>query len=148
MRRFGKLLLISLIIVFAITSISIICGAVILYRFSESCVDDEILSLVNHNGQTEFYRIDNTFNGECILMEDAKLNSSLKYEFVSYAELPDNLVNAFISIEDKRFEKHNGVDVLRSSKAVLNYILHGKQSFGGSTITQQLVKNLTGNDQH
>ena len=148
MRKYGKFLLISLIVFFAITSLSIICGAVILYKYSECRVDEDLISLVNKSGQTEFYRRGGTDGGECILIEDAKLNPSVKYEYVSYSNIPEDLLNAFIAIEDKRFADHNGVDILRSSKAVFNYLIHGQRSFGGSTITQQLVKNLTGNDQH
>ena len=48
---------------------------------------------------------------------------------------------AFISIEDERFYQHKGVDIKRTAHAILNYIIHrGDTSFGGSTITQQLVK--------
>lgn len=63
-------------------------------------------------------------------------------------EMPKQLRNAFISIEDARFETHNGVDWKRTLGAGLNYILHFRSNFGGgSTITQQLIKNLTGEDE-
>lgn len=66
---------------------------------------------------------------------------------IKYDDIPSNLVNAYISIEDKRFYKHHGVDIKRTGGAILTYITHrGSSSFGGSTITQQLVKNLTGDD--
>ena len=56
-------------------------------------------------------------------------------------EIPKDLQNAFIAIEDKRFYEHKGVDWKRTANGVLNW-LSGKEG-GGSTITQQLVKNLT-----
>lgn len=60
------------------------------------------------------------------------------------ADLPDNLKNAYIAIEDQRYYKHFGVDVKRTTAAIASYIIHlGNASFGGSTITQQLVKNLS-----
>ena len=55
------------------------------------------------------------------------------------------LKNAFVAIEDHRFYEHNGIDVKRTLGAVLNFF--GGSSYGGSTITQQLVKNLTGENQ-
>ena len=62
-------------------------------------------------------------------------------------EIPNNLKNAYISIEDERFYKHHGIDTKRTVAAIGSYIIHlGSSSFGGSTITQQLVKNITGND--
>lgn len=56
-------------------------------------------------------------------------------------EIPKDLQNAFIAIEDKRFYEHKGVDWKRTGKAVFNWI--GGHEGGGSTITQQLIKNLT-----
>jgi len=74
----------------------------------------------------------------------ALIGSEKITENVSLNDIPDNLKNAYISIEDQRFYKHKGVDIKRTGGATLSYISHfGKASFGGSTITQQLVKNLT-----
>lgn len=56
-------------------------------------------------------------------------------------EIPKDLQNAFIAIEDKRFYEHNGVDWRRTANGVLNWITGAEG--GGSTITQQLIKNLT-----
>ena len=54
--------------------------------------------------------------------------------------------NAFIAIEDERFYKHNGVDLKRTFGAILSFLkTRGNSSYGGSTITQQLVK-ITMND--
>lgn len=75
----------------------------------------------------------------------ATLGSEVKKKVVSYNEIPDNLKNAYVAIEDERFYSHNGVDIKRTASAIGSYIIHfGSSSFGGSTITQQLVKNLTG----
>ena len=66
---------------------------------------------------------------------------------INFLDIPDNLKNAYISIEDQRFYSHHGVDIKRTGAAILSYIVkRGSSSFGGSTITQQLVKNITGND--
>lgn len=63
---------------------------------------------------------------------------------ISYDEIPKHLRDAVISIEDERFETHHGVDIKRTASAIVTYVLHkGNSSFGGSTITQQLVKNIT-----
>lgn len=66
---------------------------------------------------------------------------------IDYDDIPSTLIDAYISIEDQRYFKHHGVDVKRTGGAILNYVTNrGASSFGGSTITQQLVKNLTGDD--
>lgn len=64
----------------------------------------------------------------------------------SYKGIPQNLANAFIAIEDKRFLDHDGVDWKRTIAAMVNMVLPVKGKFGGSTITQQLVKNITKDD--
>lgn len=70
--------------------------------------------------------------------------SSENRENVEYKDIPQSLVDAITSIEDERFFEHHGVDLKRTVGAVFNYVIHGgKSDYGGSTITQQLVKNLT-----
>lgn len=59
-------------------------------------------------------------------------------------DIPNYLVDAFISIEDERFEEHNGIDIKRTVGAIFSWVkTGGKGTYGGSTITQQLVKNMT-----
>ena len=75
----------------------------------------------------------------------AKLGSERKTKPISSNEIPKDLKNAYVAIEDERFYNHHGVDIKRTASAIGSYIIHfGSSSFGGSTITQQLVKNLTG----
>jgi len=66
--------------------------------------------------------------------------------WIDYDEIPKNLINAAVAIEDKRFYKHNGVDWIRTVKGVLS-MFTGQDIQGGSTITQQLIKNLTTENQ-
>ncbi len=61
---------------------------------------------------------------------------------VTYEEIPKHLIDATIAMEDKRFETHHGVDWVRTGKAILN-MFTGQDIQGGSTLTQQLIKNLT-----
>ena len=63
--------------------------------------------------------------------------------WVDYDEIPQNLIDAAVAIEDKRFWTHPGVDWRRTANAVLSMFTGGDIS-GGSTITQQLIKNQTG----
>ena len=61
-------------------------------------------------------------------------------DWVDVSEIPDMLKNAVIAIEDVRFYKHSGVDYKRLLSAVIN-TLRNADTHGGSTITQQLIKN-------
>ena len=68
--------------------------------------------------------------------------------WASYNEIPDNLVYATVAVEDRRFFEHNGVDWLRTMRAGASLFMGGDGSFGGaSTLTQQLVKNLTSDNE-
>ena len=82
------------------------------------------------------------------LVELKKIYGTENSQWASIDEIPDNLENAFIAIEDKRFRKHGGVDWKRTAGAVLNFFVgFDDTSYGGSTITQQLIKNVTGEDE-
>ena len=77
----------------------------------------------------------------------AELGSERKKIKIENEDMPENLKNAYVSIEDERYYRHHGVDIRRTGSAIINYVIHvGNSSFGGSTITQQLVKNLTGDN--
>ena len=65
--------------------------------------------------------------------------------WVDLEDIPDYLVKALVAIEDHRFYTHKGVDWYRTVGAMFTLLTGGDDSFGGSTITQQLIKNVTGN---
>lgn len=62
-------------------------------------------------------------------------------EEATYDELPKNLINAFVSYEDARFWEHNGIDLRSILRAVRGVLTGDSSAGGGSTITQQLIKN-------
>ncbi|MDR1299617.1 MAG: PBP1A family penicillin-binding protein [Oscillospiraceae bacterium] len=84
-------------------------------------------------------------NPETEEYEEMTLIKTTEYRvWVDYNDIPLNMENALVAIEDKRFYKHHGVDWYRTSAAFANMFLGMKDNFGGSTITQQLIKNMTG----
>ena len=74
------------------------------------------------------------------------LSSLEKRVWVEYDEIPKDLEHAAVAIEDQRFYNHKGVDWYRTTGAFVNMFLGMRNDFGGSTITQQLIKNLTHQD--
>lgn len=62
-------------------------------------------------------------------------------EEATYEELPEDLLNAFIAIEDTRFWTNNGIDIRSIARAVKGVLTNNSSAGGGSTITQQLIKN-------
>ena len=84
--------------------------------------------------------------------KDGKLLHELAGEenrqVISLSEMGEYIPKAFVAIEDERFYKHSGIDIKWTAGAIVTYILNGgNSSFGGSTITQQLVKNLLDDDE-
>lgn len=75
-------------------------------------------------------------NGELI----ADIGYHLR-ENITYEQLPQSLIDAFVSVEDSRYFVHNGFDIPRFAKAFLENISSGGFEQGGSTFTMQLVKN-------
>lgn len=73
-------------------------------------------------------------------LTDTLVTAGSNREEATYDELPQNLIDAFVAIEDARFWTHNGIDLRSITRAVVG-ILTGENRGGGSTITQQLIKN-------
>ena len=62
--------------------------------------------------------------------------------YTKYEELPQDYIDAVVAVEDKRFFKHQGVDIISISRAIIIDIKEMSFEEGGSTITQQLAKNV------
>ena len=80
------------------------------------------------------------------IQELQQIYTTTDREWAVYEEIPKDLINAAIAIEDKRFYEHQGVDWITTVKACANMFFGSSSEFGGSTITQQLIKNLTEED--
>ena len=72
-------------------------------------------------------------------LTDTLVTSGSNREEATYEELPKDLINAFVSIEDSRFWSHNGIDIRSIARAVKG-IVSDDYAGGGSTITQQLIR--------
>lgn len=75
-----------------------------------------------------------------IISNDVSAKSG-KREMLSFGEIPEVLVQAILAIEDRRFFEHSGVDVSGLTRALWKNVADEELAQGGSTITQQLVKN-------
>ena len=133
----GKLL-ITLVLVMLITGIVLLIS--ILFYIADIASEPQTINLskmklnqtshvfvLNDSGEWEDYR---------------QLYATENRVWVSYNEIPKHMIDAQIAIEDKRFYEHNGVDWYRTGGAVYS-LATGQNDFGGSTITQQLIKNIT-----
>ena len=149
----GKILLWAMIIAGTAALIAAIAGTIFMTKFSDYLKQDVIpksreyadsLELDNISlAQTSIIYYFDSDSGE--YRELQQLYATQNRIWVSYDEIPSDLVHATIAIEDKRYLEHDGVDWLRTLSAVRNFI-GGNSSFGASTITQQLIKNLSQED--
>ena len=137
-------------------TVSIIVSAFLMYAFTmiDGTMDEDLNDLKlnftttiyidDGNGNVqEYQRLHGEFNRIWVAYDEKAAKSGDE----SYEGIPQNLVEAFVAIEDKRFFKHSGVDWKRTLGAFVNMFIQIYDSQqGGSTITQQLVKNLTGDN--
>jgi monofunctional glycosyltransferase len=79
---------------------------------------------------------------ELTLLREKRPNAELKHRWVEYARISNQLKRAVIASEDSHFNEHEGVDWDAIEKAYKENVRKGKPARGGSTITQQLAKNL------
>lgn len=75
-------------------------------------------------------------------IEDAVNKIESKEDFLSYDEIPKDYINATVAVEDHRFYEHPGFDVISIGRALVTNIKNLEIVEGGSTITQQLAKNM------
>ena len=127
-----------------------IAGGVAASRFfkqGESYLVNDIIPIAHYdlNGvrlnQSSFILAKNPETGE--YEEVRQLLTMENRIWVNYEEIPADMINATVAIEDKRFWEHDGVDWMRTLAASANMFIGGS-TYGGSTLTQQLIKNLTG----
>lgn len=141
LRRFLLALKVSLLVILLV----VLVGGIIFYF----TYGKELLKMQKEAKTTVAASTLDTFrSSETSVIYDSKGKkiSELKGEkdvyYLEGDEIPDYVKTAFLSIEDKKFYEHGGVDYLAILRAVIARIKNGRVTQGGSTITQQLVKNV------
>ncbi len=127
--------------------IGIVCGFVFV-NFLGQYLQEDIMTKAEMN--LEDFDLDRTSYVYCLdengnIQVLQRIYSTTDRQWVRYEDLPEDLIHACVAIEDKRFYEHQGVDWITTVKACLSMFFGGDQ-FGGSTITQQLIKNLKQED--
>ena len=125
-----------------LTAISV-GGSVLSYvdNFVNGSIAIDLDNYKNSQNQTSImYGYDSEKN----VVELARLHGEENRIWVDYDEMPQNLLNAFVCLEDKRFYEHSGVNFIRTIGVI---VIPERWGQGGSTITQQLIKNLTNDNE-
>ena len=131
MSKIAKVFLILFCIV-AVIFLAVFTYIVIIISQAGQTTTLDVAKLNSYNSQVKIY----DYNNNELVTTSATGNKTISLE-----ELPDYVPQAFISIEDKLFYKHNGLNVGRIFKAGLKNLVSGYAKEGASTITQQLIKN-------
>ena len=136
---------------------ALLAAGVVIYiaAFSRNNVnvqqDEKLFSLAKGGTVTEYYCDENydaydLTSYEPVLYKSVVLSQNRKM-WVPIDEIDANLINAFISMEDRKFYSHSGFDLKRTLYAVANSLFHFRDTFGASTITQQVIKNISGDNE-
>ena len=125
-----------------LTAISV--GGSVLSYVDEFVNGSIAIDLDNYKNSQNQTSIMYGYDSEKNLVELARLHGEENRIWVDYDEMPQNLLNAFICLEDKRFYEHSGVDFIRTIGVI---VIPERWGQGGSTITQQLIKNLTNDNE-
>ena len=140
--------LLSLFLVMIITG-TIVATALTVYVLD--FMDDSTnvtLQELESGSDTYFYGIQKNDKGKDEIVILNRVKTDVQRIPVSIERIPQHVRDAFVYTEDERFYLHEGVDYKRTLSAFMNMFLHFYDSNqGGSTITQQLIKNLTGDDE-
>jgi len=133
-------------VVMIIAAICIICGTVActyVYKFANEYVtEDKKIDLEEYKANQEQTSIIYGYDSNKQLVELLRLHGAQNRVWIDYKDIPKNMINAFRDLEDKRFNDHKGVDWYSTFFGVVS---SGFER-GASTITQQLIKNLTKED--
>ncbi|HEX2938924.1 MAG TPA: transglycosylase domain-containing protein [Ruminiclostridium sp.] len=137
--KVGRVLL-TVFLIFVITC-TLVGGAIAFYVINFVSPQNINLSSANLDSTTFVYATDYKTNKP---VKFSQISGEQNRIWISIKDMPDNLKNAFVCTEDQRFYEHEGVDWKRTIGSFGNLFLHfyGTKQ-GGSTITQQLVNNLT-----
>lgn len=134
-RKVWKIILITLLIMFLV-GVGLLIGAIVAILNGAGALSRADFEI------SDFTTVIYDKNGN----EYATLYNEENRYYSSLDEMSPYLPKAFIAIEDERFEQHFGIDIKRTGAAVLKFVTTGNSDFGGSTITQQLVKKVTKDD--
>ena len=129
----------TLLLVGAVTGSFLICYAAVYVKTAVIPTAHLDLSDVSMNENSVIYYADKT-TGQWRELQTLVGNENR--ELVEYKDFPEDLIHAIVAIEDKRFWQHQGVDWIGTARG-LSRLFTGGNIQGGSTITQQMIKNAT-----
>jgi membrane peptidoglycan carboxypeptidase len=132
-------------VMFLLLMIAVLIAVLVLYfKYGKSimALQDEANAIVAQSTEESFRQSETTL----VYYDDGSRMAKLKGEkdtyYLDYEEIPEMAVKAMVAIEDKKFFKHNGIDLTASIRAAVALVKNRRITQGGSTITMQLARNV------
>ena len=131
-----------------VSSLALLFGGVLLYTYLsiDFSVDEQMLARSVGWSSTTFYadidRTDGAYTPVAV-----ETSGAIRKAYYKLDEISDRLKDGFISVEDRIFYTHRGVDLRRTLYAAVNLLTRSERRFGASTITQQVIKNISGDNE-
>ena len=122
----------------------VVVGSYVLSYIHDYSAGSSVIDLDNYKNTQSQTSILYVTKSDGTTVEETRLHGNENRIWADYDQMPSDLIWAFVCLEDKRFFEHDGVDWVRTAGVLVNPDYEGQ---GGSTITQQLIKNLTGKNQ-
>ena len=144
----GRLKLTAIIIFSSAIVVSLVFGFIVyyVYRGINFEADEKLFESAAGYHSTTFYA-NGAGEGEDYKPVAIEISGTMRKLFYSYDEISPYLKDGFIAVEDKIFYEHKGINLKRTLLAAFNYVFKREKRFGASTITQQVVKNISGDNQ-
>ncbi len=144
MKKKNKIILTAGIIILTL-ALAVALGFLIIFIYSKVNIDFDgdvkLFSRSRTYESTKFYAISSNAPIEL------EMAGSLKKVHYPLEEISPCLINGYLAVEDRHFYDHNGIDWHRTAAAAANYLSGKGSRFGGSTITQQVIKNISGDNE-
>ncbi len=144
----GGLKLIAIIIFSSAVVVAVVFGLLVInvYEGINFEADERLFESAAGFHSTTFYA-NGAEQGEKYEPVAIEISGSMRKLYYSIDEISPYLREGFIAVEDKIFYEHKGVDIKRTFMAAINYVFKRNKIFGASTITQQVIKNVSGDNQ-
>lgn len=141
------IVLASVIVITAILAVISIGVISAYYKENVNAEYDESLFRAEVGKSSTVFYANGNYRGDEYLPIKINVQGAEKKLYYELDEISKYLIDGFIAVEDRGFYSHSGVDIKRTALAALKYISGDKDTFGASTITQQLIKNISGDNE-
>ena len=142
-RKWLKISIAAILILFILSGIGITILGSMINADVDYATDEALFSAAKCSNTATYYAYDRSG----ALVKVSKESSGGAKSWVALNEVSEWLVSGFLAAEDRGFYRHGGINIKRTLAAAINTLIHYTSDFGASTITQQVIKNISGDNE-